>query len=91
MKFSLISLIALALTSTSVMALPVVDPTVDTAPVAKRAAAVETNSGKIIKDVPKGRKFPRSDAASVGHYERGEHIDILCFTMVNTTPVNGDV
>ena len=70
------------------MALPVVDPTVDTAPVAKRA--VETNSGKIIKDVPKGRKTPRSDAASAGHYERGQHINILCFTMFNTTPVNRD-
>ena len=59
-------------------------------PVAVAKRAVEYNTGKIIEDVPKGRKTPRSDAASAGHYERGEYITILCFTVVNTTPVNGD-
>ena len=70
------------------MAQPKADSTIDTAPVGKRA--LETNDGKIIENVPKGRKTPSTNAASNGDYERGDEINILCFTIVNTTPVNGD-
>ena len=68
---------------------PVADPTIDTAPVGKRA--LETIGGKIKENVPAGRKTPRTDANSSGFYLVSQNINILCSTIANTTPVNGDL
>jgi hypothetical protein len=80
MKFSLISLIALALTSTSVMA-------------AAQPAAVENLkradvvTGKIRDSVPKGRKIPQENAPSSGFYTSGESITFICYTEKDTSPI----
>jgi hypothetical protein len=82
MKFSLISLIALALTSTSVMA-------------AAQPAAVENLkrafddvvTGKIRDSVPKGRKKPQENAPSSGFYTSGESITFICYTEKDTSPI----
>jgi hypothetical protein len=77
MKISLISLIALALTSTSVMA----------------AVAVEKRAllpGVIKHDVKKGRKTPQINAHTSGFYKKGDTIKFSCFTNSNTTPVLTD-
>jgi hypothetical protein len=83
MKFSLISLIALALTSTSVMAAA--------QPVAVEKGALQVfphrMPGKLLKDVEKGRKKPRTDAQSSGCYRSGDIVNIFCYTIKDTTLV----
>jgi opacity protein-like surface antigen len=84
MKFSLISLIALALTSTSVMAAA--------QPVAVEKRAFDTNDGTMTADVPKGRKNPRLDAANpkiTGWYRNFDAITIVCSTTKDTDGVAG--
>jgi hypothetical protein len=84
MKFSLISLIALALlASTSVM--PV-------AAVAVEKRALDTNEGRMTRDVVRGRKTPRLDAANpkvTGWYRNFEAITIVCSTTKDTDGVLG--
>jgi hypothetical protein len=83
MKFSLVSLIALALTSTSVMA------AAQPVAVEKRAFQVfpRPAPGMLEKDVEKGRKKPRTDAQTSGLYRSGDAIKIFCYTRKDTTPV----
>jgi hypothetical protein len=87
MKFSLISLIALALTSTSVMAAVAVE---------KRAQALyrdlgPTVPGTIFINVAKGRKSPRTDApTSAQYYRAGDAINIFCHTAKGTTAISND-
>jgi hypothetical protein len=78
MKFSLISLIALALTSTSVMA-------------AAQPVAIEKRDilTTISHRIEKGRKNPQTSAPSTGFYDVGDHITITCYTEKNTTPILG--
>jgi hypothetical protein len=84
MKYSLISLIALALTSTSVMAAA--------QPVAVDKRALDSVTVTLLKQVPKGRKFPLTTGTlSSGFYFKGNPITIICYTEENTTPVNNDV
>jgi hypothetical protein len=79
MKLSLISLIALALTSTSVMA------AAQPVPVEKRA--LDSVAAYIAADgIAKGRKSPQTTAKSNGVYKRGDPIALLCYTEKNTTP-----
>jgi hypothetical protein len=85
MKFSLISLIALALTSTSAIT-------------ATLALAVENCGldclhwqGKILQDVPKGRKSPQTTAPYSGVYKKGKSITILCYTNIGTSSVEGNL
>jgi hypothetical protein len=83
MKFSLISLIALALTSTSVMA-------------AAQPVAIEkrsdTVSGFMKKDYPKGQKHPDDSAPTnpAESYKENEDIHISCFQDLKTTRIWGD-
>jgi hypothetical protein len=86
MKFSLISLIALALTGTSVMAAVAVE---------KRAQALyrdlgPTVPGTIFINVEKGRKSPRTDAPTSGQYRAGDAINLFCHTAKGTTPIIND-
>jgi hypothetical protein len=93
MKFSLI---ALALTSTSVMAAA--------QPVAAEKRALQALSsfpsnltlapllaplpGAIKKDVPMGRKLPQNDSGNSGPwYKSGDHINIICSTTKDTDPI----
>jgi hypothetical protein len=82
MKFSLISLIALALTSTSVMA------AAQPAAVEKRAFG-DIVTGRITDAnvVPMGRKEPVDSYLSTGFYTYGEDITFICFTEKNTGPI----
>jgi hypothetical protein len=78
MKFSLISLIALALTSTSVIAQPVASITATVA-LAVENRALDSVKAIILQDVPKGRKSPQNTATD-GLYKQGSTITIICFT-----------
>ncbi|KAF8801956.1 hypothetical protein BYT27DRAFT_6781840 [Phlegmacium glaucopus] len=96
MKFSLVPLIALALTTTSVMALPepapaaaeptIYTPPVDTRALEKRAIVI----GTVEVDGLKHRSCPRTTCTANGQYAIGTHISIVCFTRTDTTVVNGD-
>jgi hypothetical protein len=85
MKFSpsLISLIALALTSTSIMAQPVA--TINATSADEAANFV---MGEILRKVPKDRRTPNSNAPFLDYYEPGDFITIVCWSDVNTTPVD---
>jgi hypothetical protein len=79
MKFSLISLIALALTSTSVMAQPVATINDATSAVEKRAA-LDIVRGSILQNV-QGRKSPQINAApGADFYYKGYFVAITCYT-----------
>jgi hypothetical protein len=90
MKFSLISLIALALTSTSVMAKPsaTITPTPLAFAVEKRA--LDNVQGTILKDV-QGHKNPQSNAASGSFYKKEDFVTITCYTDTGTSSVEGNL
>ncbi|KAF8797383.1 hypothetical protein BYT27DRAFT_7344198 [Phlegmacium glaucopus] len=54
--------------------------------------APEPNSGTIEADNVDYRICPRihTDCPVVGQYDKGTHIDIICHTVDDTTPINGD-
>jgi hypothetical protein len=96
MKFSLISLITLALTSTSVMAKPsrgllaraTMTPTPLAFAVEKRA--LDNVQGTILKDV-QGHKNPQSNAASGSFYKKEDFVTITCYTDTGTSSVEGNL
>ncbi|KAF8801968.1 hypothetical protein BYT27DRAFT_7113990 [Phlegmacium glaucopus] len=95
MKFSLVPLIALVLTSTSVMALPepapaAAEPTFYTPPVGRRTLEKRTISGTVEVNGLRHRSCPRTSCTANGQYARGTHIDIVCYTRTDTTVVDGD-
>jgi hypothetical protein len=79
MKFSLISLITLALTSTSVMAKPSVTVTPSPLAFAVEKRAVDNVQAKITKDVQSHRS-PQSNAIHGALYKKGNSVTLTCYT-----------
>ncbi|KAF8656875.1 hypothetical protein AX16_002421 [Volvariella volvacea WC 439] len=97
MKFTLVSLFALALVQ-AVSAAPAPDATVDevgptaTAKVHATHTTLEKRAvvATVTADALRYRTCPRTSCTAVGQYPRGTRVTVECFTTTNTTPVNGD-
>lgn len=94
MKLSLAS-VALALAViTPVSALPEpvpapAEPTLYTPP--GGSSLEKRNTGGTVEvDGLRYRTCPRTSCPAIGQYPIGTHVEIVCYTRDNTTPVNGD-
>ncbi|KAF8801955.1 hypothetical protein BYT27DRAFT_7261608 [Phlegmacium glaucopus] len=95
MKFSLVPLIALILTTTSVTALPEPTPpkpgpTFYSTPVGRRTLEKRAIGGTVDVDGLRHRSCPRTNCTVNGRYAKGKHIEMVCYTRTDTTVVNGD-
>ncbi|KAF8162681.1 hypothetical protein B0H34DRAFT_692535 [Crassisporium funariophilum] len=93
MRFSLISLLALAIAAPSAFAQPAPaapEPTVYTKPLIGRTLEKRAVPGRVEVDGLRYRTCPRTSCTAVGQYAIYTPINIVCYTRDNTTPVNGD-
>ncbi|KAF8801952.1 hypothetical protein BYT27DRAFT_7113949 [Phlegmacium glaucopus] len=90
MIFSLVPLIALVLTTTSVMALPEPAPASIPPPSYRRTLEKRAIGGTVEVDGLNHRSCPRINCNANGQYAKGKHIEMVCYTRTDTTVVNGD-
>lgn len=102
MKFSILPLIALAISQ--VAATPAPNPIADAVSDAEptvynppaefdldiRALEKRAVSGTVVVDGLRYRTCPRTSCAAIGQYAKGTKISINCYTRTDTTVVDGD-
>lgn len=85
--------IALALAAILPVAVLGQEPTfVGMQPQVRRDESLEKRSvsGTVVVDGLHYRTCPRTSCPAIGQYAKGTHLDLICYTRDNTTPVDGD-
>ena len=102
MKFSILPLIALAISQVAATPAPnpVADAVSDSEPTFYNARAVldldartlekRAISGTVLVDGLRYRTCPRTSCAAIGQYPKGTKISINCYTRKDTTVIDGD-